>query len=130
MKINEVIVEASMEINPKHRPFIQMAHKIRDALEPGSGIKWDDEEFNKVAELTTQLVRLGANFGPKTPAEALKNAGVDVEEFKSIIAKVQDAKKVGIADPEAPADEPEDDMDNAPDDDEIARQADMRARRK
>jgi len=128
MKINEVIVEASMEIDPKHRPFIQMAHKIRSALEPKSGIKWDDEEFNKAAELTTQLVRLGANFGPKSPAEALKNAGYDVEEFKALIGKVQNAEVgAGVADPEPEDDD--DDMDRAPSDDDIARQADMRARR-
>ena len=128
MKINEV-TEASMEINPKHRPFIQMAHKIRSALEPKSGIKWDDEEFNKAAQLTTELVKLGANFGPKSPAEALKNAGYDVEEFKALIQKTAGAKiGTGVADPED-NDEP-DDMDRAPSDDEIARQADRRAKGK
>src|SRR6056300_774583 len=99
MKIREIT--ESMEINPKHRPFIQMAHKIRSALEPSSGIKWDDEEFNKAAQLTTELVKLGASYGPKSPAEALKNAGYDVEEFKALIQKVQGAKiGTGVADPE------------------------------
>ena len=127
MKINEV-TEVSMEIDPKHRPFVQIAHKIRAALEPTSGIKWDDEEFNKAAQLTSELVRIGANFGPKSPAEALKKAGYDVEEFKALIGKVQGAKAAPTADPE-PEDEPEDDF-GGPSDDEIARQADKRARRK
>lgn len=127
MKINEVT--ESMEINPKHRPFIQMAHKIRAALEPQSGIKWDDDEFNKAAQLTTELVKLGASYGPKTPVEALKNAGYDVEEFKALIQKSQGAKMgAGVADPDS-QDEPDDDMDG-PSDDEIARQADMKARGK
>lgn len=126
MKIRDIT--ESVEINPKHRPFIQMGHKIRDALEPKSGVQWDDEEFNKAAELTTQLVKLGANYGPKTPAEALKNAGYDVEEFKALIQKVQTAKPVGVADPEAPADDDDDPMDRAPSDDEIARKADRMAR--
>lgn len=127
MKINEVT--ESMEINPKHRPFIQMAHKIRSALEPKSGIKWDDEEFNKAAQLTSELVKLGASYGPKSPAEALKNAGYDVEEFKALIQKTAGAKiGAGVADPEA-NDEVDPD-DRAPSDDDIARQADARARRK
>lgn len=124
MKIFEIT--ETMEINPKHRPFIQMGHKIRDALEPKSGIEWSDEEFNKAAQLTTELIKIGANYGPRTPAEALKNAGYDIEEFKALIQKVQGAKKVGIADPED-NDEP-DDMDRTPSDDEIARKADMMAR--
>lgn len=125
MKINEIT--ESVEIDPRHRPFIQVAHKIRAALEPASGIKWDDEEFNKAAQLTTELVKLGANYGPKTPAEALKNAGYDVEEFKALIQKSQGAKMgAGVADPE-PEDEPEDDMDG-PNDDEVARKADRMAR--
>lgn len=123
MKINEVTETA--EIDPKHRPFIQVAHKIRDALEPGSGIKWDDEEFNKVAELTSQLVKVGSTFGPKSPAEALKNAGVDVEEFKAIVKKSQGAKKAAVT--QEPEDEPEDDF-GGPSDDEIARKADRMAR--
>jgi hypothetical protein len=125
MKINEIT--ESMEINPKHRPFIQMAHKIRAALEPQSGIKWDDEEFNKAAQLTSELVKIGASFGPKTPAQALKNAGYDVEEFKALIQKTAGAKVgTGVADPEANDDT--DDMDRSPSDDEIARKADMMAR--
>ena len=125
MKINEVT--ESMEIDPKHRPFIQMAHKIRSALEPSSGIKWDDEEFNKAAQLTSELVKLGANYGPKSPAEALKNADYDVEAFKALIQKVQGVGVgAGVADPED-NDEP-DDMDRAPSDDEIARKADRMAR--
>ena len=126
MKINEVT--ESLEIDPKHRPFIQMAHKIRAGLEPKSGIKWDDEEFNKAAQLTSELVRLGATYGPKTPVEALKNAGYDVEEFKALVKKVQGAKiGTGVADPE-PQDDDEEKM--GPSDADIARKADAMARGK
>jgi len=126
MKINQIT--ESMEINPKHRPFIQMAHKIRAALEPQSGIKWDDEEFNKAAQLTSELVKLGASYGPKSPAEALKNAGYDVEDFKALIQKTASAKVgTGVADPE-PQDDDEEKM--GPSDAEIARKADMMARGK
>ena len=127
MKINEIT--ETMEINPKHRPFIQMAHKIRSALEPKSGIKWDDAEFNKAAQLTSELVKLGANYGPKTSAEALKNAGFDVEEFKALVQKTAGAKiGAGVADPDS--DDDVDPDDRAPSDLDIARKADMMARSK
>lgn len=120
--------EASMEIDPKHRPFIEMGHKIRAALEPSSGVKWEDEEFNKAAGLTTHLINLGANFGPKSPAEALKKADVDVEEFKAIITKASQVKAAPKADDDV--DDNDEDEFAAPDDDAIARQADRRARGK
>ena len=62
----------------------------------------------------------------KTPGEALKKAGVSKEELEDIMAKAKQARAVSLPDPE-PEDEPEDDM-GAPDDDEVARQADMVAR--
>lgn len=89
-------IKETAEIRPEHRPFIDMGHKIRAKLEPGSGVDWDDEEFNKAAELSTQLIKVGTNFGPKNPAEAVKNAGLDVEGFKAIVAKVN-GKKESVA---------------------------------
>lgn len=89
-------IKETAEIRPEHRPFIEMGHKIRATLEPGSGVDWDDEMFNRAAELSTQLIQIGTNFGPKTPAEAVKNAGLDVEGFKAIIAKVN-GKKESVA---------------------------------
>jgi len=132
MRASEFIAEADIprhfDIKPEHKPFVNMGHKIRAALEPASGIKWDDEEFNTAAELSTQLVTIGASHGPKTAGEALKRAGVDVEQAKAIMKKSANAKMgTGISDPEA-NDDDEDDMDRAPNDDNIARQADMRAR--
>lgn len=82
----------SHEINPKHRPFIQMGHKIRAMLEPGSGVDWDDAIFNQAAELSSQLIKVGTNFGPKTPMDALKAAAVDMDRFKEIVAKVNAAE--------------------------------------
>lgn len=118
--------EASMEIDPKHRPFIEIGHKIRAALQPNSGVDWDDEEWNKASQLTTHLVDIGTNFGPKSPVEALQKADVDVDEFKAIIAKASKVKSSKADDAEEPEDEPEDEF-AEPDDDEIARQADRRA---
>lgn len=131
MRASEFVSEANIpnhfEIKPEHKPFIDMGHKIRAALEPASGIKWDDEEFNTAAELSTQLVNIGASMGPKNAAEALKKAGVDVEQAKAIMKKSASAKMgTGVADKEPEDDD--DDMDRAPSDDDIARQADARAR--
>lgn len=131
MRASEFIVEADIpshfEIKPEHRQFVNMGHKIRAALEPASGIKWDDEEFNKAAELSTQLVNIGASMGPKSAGEALKRAEVSVDQAKEIMRKSASAKMgTGIADPDNADDQ--DDMDRSPSDDDIARQADMRAR--
>ncbi len=85
-------------------PYVRMGQKIASALEPSSGIKWEDVEFNKAAALGSSFGKLGSAFGPKTPGEALKDANVDVEMAKAIIAKVKDAGDIkpgaGVKDPE------------------------------
>ena len=125
--IKEADIPSHFEIKPEHKQFANMGHKIRAALEPASGIKWGDEEFNTAAELSTQLINIGTNFGPKSAGEALKNAEVSVDQAKEIMRKSAGAKMgTGVADKEPEDDQ--DDMDRSPSDDEIARQADMRAR--
>jgi len=119
----EANIPTHFEIKPEHKPFIDMGHKIRAALEPASGIKWDDEEFNKAAELSTQLISIGGQFGPRSAGEALKAAEVDVETAKAIMRKSASAKMgAGVKDPE-PSDDDEDPEDKRPSDDDIDRDA-------
>jgi len=130
MKINEVTEGPRDSIYDrgasKFASIRRLGQQITNSLEPASGVKWpDDEVWNKAASLGTMLSEL-PDGRANTPAEALKLAGVSKEELDDIIAKAKQARTVSLPDPE-PVDEP-DDMDQAPDDDAIARQADMRAR--
>ena len=103
MKITDLLNESPYDVDPKLMPYVRMGQQIASALEPSSGIKWEDAEFNKAAALGSSFGKLGGLFGPKTPGEALKDAGVDVEMAKAIIAKVKaaDVKPgVGVKDPE------------------------------
>jgi len=108
MKINELLNESPYDTDPKLMPYVRMGQMIASALEPSSGIKWEDEEFNKAAALGSSFGKLGSAFGPKTPGEALKQANVDVEMAKAIIAKVKGAgvkPGAGVKDPEPEAPE-------------------------
>ena len=130
MKINEVTEGPRDSIYDrgasKFAQVRKLGQQITNSLEPKSGVKWpDDEVWNKASMLGTMLSELPDGLA-KTPAEALKKAGVSKEELEDIMAKAKQARAVSLPDPE-PEDEPEDDM-GAPDDDEVARQADMVAR--
>ena len=110
MKVSDLLQEGYYDIDPKTAPFIKMGQKISSALEPNSGVDWEDDElWNSAAALGTQLSHMGTAFGPKTPGEALKKAGVDIEDAKKIFALVKDVETgVGVKDVE---DEPEDEDD-------------------
>ena len=102
MKMNDLL-EGPYDVDPKLMPYVKMGQKIASALEPGSGIEWDDVEFNKAAALGSAFGKLGSAFGPKTPGAALKDAMVDVDMAKAIIAKVKNADikpGAGVKDPE------------------------------
>ena len=102
MKITDLL-EGPYDVDPKLMPYVKMGQKIASALEPGSGIEWEDEEFNKAAALGSAFGKLGSAFGPKTPGAALKDAMVDVEMAKKIIAKVKNADVkpgAGVKDPD------------------------------
>lgn len=102
MKITD-LQEGPYDVDPKLMPYVRMGQKIASALEPGSGIEWEDVEFNKAAALGSSFGKLGSSFGPKTPGEALKDANVDIEMAKAIIAKVKGADVkpgAGVKDPE------------------------------
>mgnify|MGYP006437873469 CR=1 FL=1 len=112
MKVNDLVQEGYYDVNPKLAPYVKMGQKIASALEPGSGVKWlDDEQWNLAAALGTPLTHLGSAFGPRSPQEALDKAGVSVEDAKKIFALVKDVKiGAGVKDVEP---EPEDDEEDS-----------------
>lgn len=108
MKINDLLQEGYYDVDPKMAPYIQMGQKITAGLGTNSGVEWEsDELWNSAASLGTQLTHLGSAFGPKTPGEALKKAGVSLDDAKKIFSLVKDVEiGAGVKDVE---DEPEDD---------------------
>lgn len=135
MKINEVIKrEASPDYgdNPQMRAYAAMGRTLMD-LSASMKITKDtpDEEIaksNKMAAFGDALTRFGTSWGPKNVKELLDTARVSGEEAKEFIELAKKAGPVKVKGNDVePEDEPEDDMDG-PDDDEIARQADLRAR--
>ena len=135
MRANEFVTEAGIpsqyDIKAQHKPWVEMGHKIRASLEPASGVKWsDDDLWNKAASLSTAFISLGAAFAPKTPAEALKKAGVDLEQAKQIMNIASSTKATPTSND--PVDEPEDDEGDftSPNDAADAAAADRAARAK
>ena len=127
MKVNEVVTR-----NPRNSIYDPNAEKmagvrrfgqqITNSLEPKSGVKWpDDAVWNKASMLGTMLAEL-PDGGAKTPAEALKKAGVSKDELEDIMAKAKEARQVSIPDPE-PQDDDDEPDDRSPSDDEIDRDA-------
>ena len=133
MKINEV-TEAGMETDPNHKILANIGRALMRHSETASMKGKSDAEidmFNKMSVLGNALTKFGTTFGPRSVQDLEKESGMNsktIEKFMAFGEKLV-AKGVApkVADPE-PEDEPEDDMDTAPDDDEIARQADMVAR--
>jgi len=110
MKMHEIVNEGYYDIDPKFKPFVEAGQKIMSGLEPSSGVKWpDDEEWNNAAKLGQQLVSLGDTFGAKSVADAIKKAGIDVDQAKAIIAKTKHLEiGVGTKDVEPEPEEVED----------------------
>ena len=99
MKVNEVVTR-----NPRNSIYDPNAEKmagvrrfgqqITNSLEPKSGVKWpDDAVWNKASMLGTMLAEL-PDGGAKTPAEALKKAGVSKDELEDIMAKAKEARQM------------------------------------
>jgi len=111
MKMHEITNEGIYDVDPKLKPFIEAGQKIMSGLEPASGVKWpDDEEWNNAAKLGQQFVSLGHPFGAKSVSDAVKKAGIDIDQAKAIIAKTKNLEiGIGAKDPE-PQDEPEDEF--------------------
>ena len=134
MKMNEIVNEADYGDDPKSKMIADLGRRLMDMsakMPMGKGVS-DDEiaKSNKMSSFGDALTRFGSPFGPKNMKDLVKQARVTPEEAKEFIELAQKAKPAEIKGDEVePDDEPEDDFD-APDDDAIARQADMRARRR
>lgn len=90
MKMHEITNEGIYDVDPKFKPFIEAGQKIMSGLEPASGVKWpDDEEWNNAAKLGQQFVSLGNPFGAKSVSDAVKKAGINIDQAKAIIAKTK-----------------------------------------
>jgi hypothetical protein len=134
MKINEVVArEADYENDPQSRKLAALGRTLMDisANMPMKGAS--DEEIdksNKMSSLGDALTRWGTSFGPKSIKDLIKTTGLEPNEIQELLAMAQKKgpSKPVAAEPE-PEDEPEDEF-GAPDDDEIARQADRKARGK
>ena len=152
MKINEVTEAGRYDPSPFAKKMGSYARAL-DKFSQGSGeqgslAKMSDEELglmNKAGTLSSYLGSVGTSFGVNDPSQGSGDPKAKLAKFfreleaKSNVDKATIAKLFKIAsdmgDPHAkqpaPQDEPEDDDDfGGPDDDEIARQADMKARGK
>ena len=134
MKINEITArEADYENSDQARKLAALGRTMMDisANMPMKGASDADiEKSNKMSSLGDALTRWGTSFGPKNVKDLVKTTGLEPKEIQELLAMASQkpAAKPVAAEPE-PEDEPEDDFD-APDDDEIARQADRAARGK
>jgi len=137
MKINE-ITEAlgpGYSDNPQHKKLADIGRKLMDMSAsmkitkntPDSEI----DKSNKMASFGDALTRFGTSFGPRNMQELLKTSRVSKEEALEFMKIGQSAPAPKLKGHDVEPEEPEDDdMDAAPDDDEIARQADMMAKGK
>lgn len=135
MKINE-ITEApgpGYSDNPQHKKLADLGRRLMDMSAsmkitkntPDSEI----DKSNKMASFGDALTRFGTSFGPRNLQDLLKAARVSAEEAKEFMSIAQNAPAPNLKGHDVEPDEPEDDdMDASPDDDEVARQADMMAK--
>jgi hypothetical protein len=83
----EGMVDIEYGVDPKLQKLVDIGHLLRKTLDVGSGVKWDDADFNKAANLADALISLGATFGPKNLKDALKLADMDITQAQELIAK-------------------------------------------
>ena len=83
----EGMVDIEYGVDPKLQKLVDIGHLLRKTLDVGSGVKWDDADFNKAANLADALISLGATFGPKNLKDALKLADMDIAQAQDLIAK-------------------------------------------
>jgi hypothetical protein len=115
MKMIDIVSEGIYDTDPKLEPFVKMGRKITAALDAESGVNWpDDDVWNKAASLGSALTSLGTAFGVDSASEAIRKAGLSVEEAKEIFAMVKDFEPPRPADNDAgdDADDSEDDFDD------------------
>lgn len=103
MRLTDIDNKGYYDVDPKMVPYIKMGRKITAALDPKSGVEWkDDEQWNMAAKLGSDLSSLGSDFGPRSPNDVLKKAGISMAQAKEIFDMVKnvDASKFGPKDPE------------------------------
>ena len=83
----EGMVDIEYGVDPKMQKLVDIGHLLRKTLDVGSGVKWDDADFNKAANLADALISIGATFGPKNLKDALKLADMDIAQAQDLIAK-------------------------------------------
>jgi hypothetical protein len=83
----EGMVDIEYGVDPKLQKLVDIGHLLRKTLDVGSGVKWDDADFNKAANLADALISIGATFGPKNLKDALKLADMDITQAQELIAK-------------------------------------------
>jgi hypothetical protein len=83
----EGMVDIEYGVDPKLQKLVDIGHLLRKTLDVGSGVKWDDADFNKAANLADALISIGATFGPKNLKDALKLADMDIVQAQELIAK-------------------------------------------
>ena len=83
----EGMVDIEYGVDPKMQKLVDIGHLLRKTLDVGSGVKWDDADFNKAANLADALISIGASFGPKNLKDALKLADMDIAQAQELIAK-------------------------------------------
>jgi hypothetical protein len=133
MKINEV-TEARYGDDPKSKMIADLGRRLMDMsakMPMGKGVSDEEiEKSNKMSAFGDALTRFNTPMGPRNMQELIKAARVSPEEAKEFLDMASKAKPAQVKGDEVePEDEPEDEF-AAPDDDEIAYQADLKARGK
>jgi hypothetical protein len=90
----EGMVDIEYGVDPKLQKLVDIGHLLRKTLDVSSGVKWDDADFNKAANLADALISLGATFGPKNLKGALKLADMDITQAQDLIAKASQRASV------------------------------------
>ena len=93
----EGMVDIEYGVDPKLKKLVDIGHLLRKTLDVSSGVKWDDADFNKTANLADALISLGATFGPKNLKDALKLADMDIAQAQDLIAKASQRAPVDEA---------------------------------
>lgn len=133
MKINEV-TEAGpdYETNPQHKKLANIGRALMNHSETASMKGKNDSQirmFNQMSSLGNALTKFGTSFGPKNIKDVMDETELDAASIKALLAFGEKLANKAPA-PKPSAAEPEDNGDEfaAPDDDEVARQADRAAR--
>jgi|TARA_B110000908_G_scaffold87661_1_gene104591 hypothetical protein len=128
MKINEV-TEADYETSPEQKQLANVGRALMNHANSAQLKGKSDDEvmmYNKVSTLGDALTRFGADWGPKNLKDLEKITGLNAKQINAyfdIGKKLHAAKKA----PAPVAQDDDNEFNDGPSDDEIARQADARA---